>query len=423
MQKKNILVKLIPIIFLLGVMWLFFFISESTVKKTSQNISSYLPEKTEWLIEFNTQQLIEKGVESVLFAQTPDNELNTLINNLIIEQKEKNISIDEIGINPNTSLYIFKVNTNGIDFICGIFELQNAQKFHKNSSSFLPESLQSFNNDEIGLIIYGPIKRREEIADEILNNRTTPKKSSDYSTHIEITSSDFNSSIDFSILDSSILLNGGFKIENAAIAPPQSLSPKGFHFSSRYIPSLISDSICSFFKIDSNQLIGFSMNHSSSELISKPKMLLKMNSSFLFHFKEPLSIHSIISSLSQQHKIMSTDSISFSIGEDDYYFHQLSPNTFYIGMQKFDSSFTTERNDIFYIKGDPSHLTEVNGEGIVRRFISIIPLFHASESFANSIQSIELTTTKNNTFSGEMKFKSGKKSMNELIRFVLLWNE
>jgi len=423
MQNKNILVKLVSILFLLGVMWLFFLFSKNTLEKTTHNISTYLPEKTEWLIELNTEQLIEKGIESVLFAQLPDKEINTLISDLIIDQKEKNISIDEIGINPKAPIYIFNINRNGIDFTCGIFELKNAQKFQKNSPVFLSKPFQSFNNDDIGLIIYDPIRGGDEIANEILNNHTSPKEPTVYSTHFNTTSTHTKSTLDFSILDSSILINGNFRIKDASIAPTLSLLPKGFHFSSRYIPSLLNDSICSFFKIESNRLLGFSMNHSSSELISKPKMLLKMNSSFLFHFKEPLSIQSILSSLSQQNKIISTDSTSFSIGDDVYFFHQLSSNSFYIGMQEFDPSFTTVRNDIFYIKGAPSHLTEVNGEGIVRRFISIIPLFHASEAFSNSIQSIDLTTTKNNTISGEIKFKSGKKSMRELIRFVLLWNE
>ena len=404
-------------------MWLFFFISESVIKKTNTDISVYLPKKTEWLIEFNTQQLIEKGIESVLFAQIPDNELNTLINNLVIDQNESNVSIDEIGINLNATIFIFRLNKNAVEFTCGIFELKNAQKFRKNSPDFLPELFQSFNNEKVGLVIYGPIDGKEKIANEILNNHNSLKESSDYSIHLNTNSSHLTSSIDISILDSSLLFNGDFKIKDAILGPNRSLVPKDFHFSSRFIPQLISDSICSFFQVDSNQLLGFSTNHSSSELISKPKVLLKMNSSFLFHFKEPISIQRKIASLSQQEKIMSADSTSFSIGENIYYFYQVSSKSFYIGQQKFESSFITEKNDVFFMKGAPSSLTDVKGEGIVRRFLSIIPLFHASESFTNSIEWIQLNTTKNNTISGEMNFKSGKKSMNELIRFVLLLNE
>ena len=423
MQKKKNLVNLIPILFTLIIVWLFFFLSKATIENNNKNITSHIPQDTEWTLELNTHQLIEKGVQSVLFSQIPDKELNQLINNIVINQQGNDVSFEKLGLNFNSNTYLFKLNNKGDEFICGLFEISNPKEFSKNIAKTLPDNLQAFNNEDVGLIIHGT-GDKTDIANEILNTNNSSKLLSEYPVHFS--SPILSTELNLSILDSSILFNGRFLLSKAKLSPSLSLIPEGFHFTSRFIPTKISDSICTFLKIESNSLLGLSMNHTSSELVSKSKVLLKLNSSFLFHFENPISIKEQLLRFSKEANYISVDSNSFSIGDDAYFYHQVTSNSFYISDKAFNSSYLVERKDVFYMKGVPEKLTNVKGKGITRRFLNIIPLFHASETFANSIETVQISSgsslNNSNRFTGEIVFKNGKKSMNEMMRFVILLN-
>ncbi len=425
MQKKNILVKLISILFIIGITWLFFFLSEKVQKNVNDSISSYIPLETEWLLEINTKDLIDKGVQSVLFSNKPDSELNNLINEIIITQQNQGVSVEKIGINLTTKIYVFKKNNQ----IVALFELNNPKKFKENIPNLLPPYFHSFNNKTVGIISYSKDNNGQKLAEEILSNNNPHFESTNYSLSLRINEQNSKVNINSSILDSSILINGYFNLNHQELSPSLSLKPNGFHFSSRFVPEQISDSICEIFKIKNNRLLGFSMNHLSSEMVTGSRAIIKLNSSFLFHFKHPIDIEEQFLELSESNNSLSVDSSAFSIDGSKYYFRQISDKSFYLGEKEFilTDSLLKEQNDIFFVKGKPSRLTKLEGKGLIRRFINIIPLFHASEILTNSIDEVLIESSANlsgnNVLVGGIKFKKGKKSMNELMRFVLLLNE
>ncbi len=427
MQKKKNLVKLTAVLFILAVCWLFFIFSKKIVLSNEGNTTYFIPKDAIWAIELNTRSIIDKGVQSVLFSDKQDKELNKLINELTESSKSKRLNIDDLGINLNANVYLFKIKKNNNDFTCFMFKLSSPLKFNQNVGKILPENYNSFYKNKIGLIIYGQNGNQQILANEILNRQGTTTKSTPFNVKVNTRSTSFSSEVNISILDSSLLFEGKCHVLGDNIAPNVALKPNGFHFTTRYVPKEISDTICTFFGIEKNQLIGASMNHSSSEIINQPKLFLKLNSSILFHFKESINIRSLIQKIGMNEKAMNVDSTSFVIGESKYYFHQFSPNSFYLGNQIFEKSQLTKREDIFYLTGNPSSITNIKGEGIVRRFIGVIPLFYASEKILNSIEIISLSSksisSERNKIQGVIRFKNGKKSMNELLKFVLLLNE
>ncbi len=425
MQKKKILVKLIPVVFLLGVTWFFFFISQKTIQKPQNSLFSYIPQNTEWLIEINTRSILDRGIQSILFAENPDKELNNLIQNFVASEKFEGFSIENSGINLQHKIYLFGMKNGDKKYLCLLLKVDNEQKFKENLKDIPSKDFYSTTNNNVGLIIFGEGDDKNNLSKLIFNTENDSFKEGDFSFSFNYQTANFKTDVHTSILDSIILYQGNFQLEDEILSNKTALVPKDFHFTSRFVPQNISDSICSFFQINSNRLCGISVNHSSTELKSQPKITLNFNSTFLLHFEDSISIHELIEANIKENYQM--DSLSFSLFDYTYFYHQLSPTTIYIGNTPFKQSMITQRDAIFYIKGNPSHLTAINGEGIARRFLNVIPVFTATETFANSIESIHLnskTLSKNEySLSGGIYFKNGKKSMNELLRFGLLMAE
>jgi len=330
-----------------------------------------------------------------------------------------------------------------------LVNLKNKKKFDKNIRTFL-EPNQSFSSSKnVGLIFAElPNKKTTPLtqtelkiqSDKILSQTSAFNVSEklDFKSNETIVktwsdNSDVNnklvqkSEFSFTISDEAIGFNGTMNIDQIAKGSlNKRLSPSGIHFSTKYISQNISDSLSKFLKflnLDSIDMTGISLNYAGTKIVEVPSLFIVPELDVLIQLKEPVDLKKhVLSLVDDKNLFFDVNNNYFKYGGEKYFIKQLSNTLIYIGVTEKIDLLDFTKNEFMKISGSLEPLTRLYGDGMIKKFIELIPIYSASKDLAKKIERIDLSIEgKESKFNanGIIKFKSTDLALNSIVQFAL----
>lgn len=433
MQKQSILKKLIPVIIILTIIWSIFFISKRVLEKPINDNINYLPSDALWSMQIDLRELMNKGMESIVFGQE-DRELQKLIQDIAQNKEIEFQEYTDYGIQINSSLLLFELNNENI--IGAIINLTNTSAFTKNVPNELNSNMACIAKDNVGLILVSmdkmtKSKELSEIASKILSsdNEKLEKAPHLFALTIHNGKSLFKElkqgKINLELNNNNALITGELITTKSYINNPfQSLKPADFHIDLGDVPKELNQKVNEALGFNLPHITSISINYRNSELITEPKTAISVNADFLIGFNNSVNCDSIISTIINNTEALNIDGSRFSLNGSIYNYKQIDSNTIFIGNNSFNIENLCTQNVLLKISGDPTAITTIKGESLSRRLLSIIPIFKASEQLANSIDEIDLEIKPqdnlNNLIQGEIIFKKDHYTINEILKFLIV---
>jgi len=208
-----------------------------------------------------------------------------------------------------------------------------------------------------------------------------------------------------------------------ALSDLRTLTPEGLHLSSRIVPADLFNPTDFGLPASLPELSGISINFRGSEIVHKAFTALIPDADALLEFEREFSLSEILDSLEAAQFITQRTNSSFRFCERKFYFRQIDPKTIYIGRQTPGEFGTLDKNTLFQCRGALSTLTDVQGQGIVRRFLEIVSAFTASRTFAQNTDDFQMTVKMSKkgeaTIKGSLLMKEGHFATLELLRLAL----
>ena len=442
--------QFLSIFVLLVFAWLLLFFNQAILAEKSNNNTLHVPDNASFAIRIDGRELAEKSLFSV-FLESKDEVVISLLQQSVSKNLKNEGQFKNYGIDYLSDIVAFELPYKNT-FIQGILvNVNNKQLFNKNLNG--SKSVFAYHdgvgvifnysnfNDQISII------ELKKIADNIVK---TPSKnaSGNFIAHhgtgkfIETFSrgSYFGKASYFSktnalfeLQENSLLLSGKLEINLKSPSEIRTLSkiiePKGIHFSSTIIPTLLADSLNGWLKqfslkIPSIKTISMNLietkiiNHSSGFFVI-PQIELFINFDKNFSIQEFLSSPELITYLAYS---LQKNHISFQ--EEKLFFKQINSNSIYIGITENPTFKNINSNESVKIQGDLKSLTTIKGGGLMTAFLEMMPIYSASKNLVKHTESLNLsfvkTNKKNIDLKGELKFTKDHYPMNELIKFLLV---
>jgi hypothetical protein len=236
-----------------------------------------------------------------------------------------------------------------------------------------------------------------------------------------------DASLSFIITDTELIIDGelAYKLKSKSEIS-KDIKPHGIHLSMDQVNGIVNDSLVSLFKnlnIPEGKISGLSVNYHELELIADPVLFPAPKFDALVTFEDDFNIESAIDSLlaAEGSKRVGESCISYS-GLKLYY-DQIDDNTVYIGASKNVSFINHDNKTSFRILGDPACLTKIEGSGLMKSLIEMLPYFTSSREFLAKINTIDISVGKpKNGISkvhASIKIEKGNYPLNSILMFLI----
>jgi len=431
MLSKNNLIHLVTTVLILCIIWVIFFVSKTVLIEDDSNITTYLPNETEWFIKIDGKSIFEKGFSSLMTSER----LNT-ISELLNKQNLTDSEVSSKGINFQSDIILFELGLDSNKYFGAIVNVSNIKNFTENVINELSNKYGVRIVDNFAIIITENRRIKDTDIGHIVqkltfgNNPDLHKMELPLSDlNFKILSQQLDGEISSNIDNSSISFNGklSFNKEDSIFNQPHStpigLIPYGFHVSMKIIPNELNLIIDNNFGFDFPKIAGVSINHRSSDLTGQSLSSLAFDSDILICFEESTSVQQVLTPLSSLNHIESLDSNSFVHAGRKHYYHFISFNQLYIGVTPFRKEMIIKQNNHILISGSPKHIADIKGDGFARGLLGMIPEFSASEELFNNIESTQITLKRidNDHFicNGTLGIKEDHSSYMEMVKFIL----
>ncbi len=408
-----------------------------------------MPNNASFAIRIDGRELVEKTIFSI-FLESKDEVVISLLQELISKKSTNKGQFKNYGIDYLSDIVIFEIpyKRNSIQGI--LVNINNEHLFSKNLKN--SKNVYACSKD-VGVIFnYLSFKNQISISElkKIANNIV--KTSTDNSIKHFITNhssgkfietfsqkSNFDqsayfekSNILFELHENSLMLSGKLSANSSSskIKPLNKIvKPKGFHFSSTIIPTILVDSLNGWlnqFSIKTPLISSISFNLIETKIINHSSGFFVIPQIELFlEFEENFSIQEFLSSSELMAYLdYSLQDASISFQDEKLYFKQLTSNSIYIGINENPIFKAVDANETVKIQGDLKALTSIKGGGMMTAFLEMIPIYGASKNLAKHTESLDLILVKTDAITidlkGELKFKKDHYPMNELIKFLLV---
>ncbi len=442
--------QFLSIFVLLVFAWLLLFFNQAILAEKSNNNTLHVPDNANYAIRIDGRELAEKTLFSI-FLESKDEVVISLLQSSISKNMNTEGQFKNYGIDYLSDIVIFEIPYKRSTIQGILVNVNNKQLFNKN----LNGSKSVFAcHDDVGVIFnYSnfkdqvPSSELKKIAVNIVKttSKNTPEK---FIAHhgpgkfVETYSKSSNfgestyfgkSTVLFELQEKSLLLSGKLDLNSkntTAINPlTKIIEPKGIHFSSTIIPTVLVDSLNGWLKqfsltipsintISLNHIETKIINHSSGFfVIPQIELLIQFNKDF--SIQELLSSPELITYLAYS---LQKNHISFQ--EEKIFFKQINSKSIYIGITENPTFKTVNSNEVVKIEGNLKALTTIKGGGMMTAFLEMLPIYSASKNLVKHTESLNLSfvkTNKNNIdLKGELKFTKDHYPMNELIKFLLV---
>ena len=426
MQKIKKSLKLLAVLFVLAVFWLFYFVLKFTYGTPENNNLNYIPKNSTAVIAFNGDLALKSVLSDFLSSQ--DESLLKKMNESRSDLKKNS------GIEILSDFVIVYFNKNGLD-VTGLLVNLNSEKDFK--ANFKDQVIAS--NSSVGLLILNEIQdnkiKLRHIANSTLKNANTlyknklsPKRKNEslISFWTKTESSNKWSCSNLMINGSKIIIDGtmvNVKPRNTSLSQLKE-SNTCFHASiNGIIPDALGDSIVKFLQIEDNNLLGVSANYRSLKIEQEKSFEIVPDGDFVFNFSKPIEINKLLKSAIENEIIVDLTSKQYNYGGKLFYYCQLTDKSFYIGRTP-TSEIQLENNSAFLsIHGTPNYLSKIEGSSLMLRLMNIFPAYRMGKGLTKSIQSIDIDVLTASAatvkIKGEIQFQKGKYASIELIRNLL----
>lgn len=450
MQFRKALLSFLSISFLLVIAWIFLLFNQSILEENSNENLHHVPSNATFAMRLDGRELAEKTLFSI-FLESKDAEVLALLQELFQKNSKKEGQFKNYGIDYLSDIVVFEVPFKNTNLQGLLVNISNKLLFHKNMKG--NKSVFACNN-EVGVILFSSQSSKNLLESDvqILANKiiatTHDHSMANFIGHRESgkfietynkgsffgESSCFGESkILFELQKSSLLLSGSLALnpnnKEESKTLTNILSPKGLHFSSSVIPKALSDTLnlwLNQFSIKTPEITQLSLNLFGTKVINHSSGFFVVPKMELFvQFKENISIQEILNTpdlISYFDYTLTNESISFQ--NEKLYFKQLTPTSFYIGINKNPLFKVVKDNDFVLINGNLQALTTIEGGGMMTAILSMMPIYRASKNISMHTESLSVRLTKKNNkevkLAGDLKFSKGIYPMNELIKFLLV---
>ena len=113
------------------------------------------------------------------------------------------------------------------------------------------------------------------------------------------------------------------------------------------------------------------------------------------------------------------------IGGTTYYYKQISDHEIFIGVTESPEIELRQTQILPFMKGNPSVVLEVEGEGIIAQIFNVMPQVKYTKLFMENISYFDIHTIDGKDddliIEGEVKLKDGKMMTVELVKFALMF--
>lgn len=424
MQKLNNTLKIIGVLIVLAIFWLFYFTIQIAYGTPENGNHNYIPENSNLVIAFNG----DLAVKSVLsdFFSSQDEALLEKLNSEKAELKEST------GINFLSDIILFKVNQDNQELSGLLFNLTSEKDFKVNFEG----SIIAFN-ENVGLLLFdlNITKSKEKlksIAKKIIANKTELYNNELFESRIatshislwtrnEVKKTDWKYA-QLSINRNKININGELVLENIESNKTTQINDNftSFNISTSQFPKQFGDTILSFIGVKNNQIIGVSSNYRSTKIEQENSFELVPDADFIYQLKNDASIVEILSNLELKELISKITPTDFTFGGKRFNYKQIDSKTIYIGRTDFKNVAFKNSTSLISINGAPNYLTKIEGNSLIVRLISIFPAYRFGSSLSNSIKMIDLNVDSKSTdvfkIDGSIEFDKDKYANIELIR-------
>ena len=424
-MKKSL--KLITVLFVLAVFWVFYFVLQFTYGSPENANQSFIPTNAHLVMAIDGNLTLKSVLSD--FISSRDEKLLGEMNDSRDDLKQTS------GIDVLSDFIVFTVDNKGTDVSGVLFNLTKERDFKTYFSDRVIAS-----NSSVGLLLFNEnesvnTSKLKQFANSVLKekNQLYSKKLADLRKEESVVSIwtrvKSHTKWNYANLEmngSKVQVNGTAVLDNKFNCSLKKLSPNNssIHFSSNsFIPKAFSDSISKFLGIKKNQIVGASVNYRSIKIEQETSFELVPDADFIFEFADTVDLPILLSTIQQEDLISELTGESFKYGEKQFHFDQLSSNSIYIGRSPTREIVSEKCTSVLSIHGAPSYLSKIEGSSFMLRVINIFPAYRMGKGLSNTMKSIDLDIEAKSsnivTIKGEIKFGKGKYASIELIRSLL----
>jgi len=440
MNIKGTLKKTILPIVLLVFLWSMALLVQFTSEKATTNLDSYVPKNYNFVAKIDAKAIFKETVLELLF-EAKDEKVLTGMNEKLSESSDIK---GNLGIDLLSDAFIFSVpfNKKTIKGVC--FNLKKVSDFQKNSNELISENVFVHVSGNKGYLFSSSEKiseteKKHFIETEIdvkankkeINDNTLPKSDIYLMTKENVfgPNTTFSSSqIGIKTLKNTVKIEGNLIPSKKTLQTINSIdyklksNPKLFNFASGIIPSTIQDTLKYFTSkvgLTLPDIKSVSFNYEGLEMMES---VMLPNINLIIQFQEDVSTNEFLKNELFLSKLEATSQEEEVIIEGKtYYIHQINSSCISIGINKKVNY--TKSNHSFEINGNLGNLFEIKNGGMFVSFLEGIPVFKAPKELFNASKEFNLSIIKeeenNYKLDGELRFKKGTYTMNELTKFAL----
>lgn len=426
-------------------MWGAFYVIKLVLETTPSNNLKYIPKNAQFVAKIDGRQLFEQGVRSIVLDE--DQEIIRLIDQ-IFERKTGSDERKDLGIAFKSDLIFFKLDIKDENISGFLFNLSNPKNFQNNISSILQKNQTFAKRDHVGIVLH--LTETDEnnigIADLQIQGDQLLKEESDFDLDNLSDSNDktllhswskrglledggivANSNLSFEITDNKILIDGNLAFEDLKPSKKRKrLKAKNTHLTSTIVSPGLADSINLFFSglnLPEADINSISINYHGTEIVEEPSFFIVPYVDMLIETNKPYQLNAALDSAALAESDIELHDDFFKYGGKTFHYKQLSSALFYIGITQNPEIETIDDGLFLELSGSLSHLTQFYGEGIMRKFLEIIPIYSASKELASKIDEVDFKISKispdKGKVNGEILFKKENYALNALIHFAI----
>ena len=437
-RTKGLLLTVVSLLFI----WGLFYISSLLLKTSKDSNLEYIPSNAEISIRIDGKKMIKNTTYDLLVTSKDQQALDKIMN--FITKESENADQKKLGINFLSQIGIFVQPSKQGKLLGVLVNLNEASQFEENGKQLISPSSTIVHNNNVGLILtyLSPndmISQEElqKIGNEILatKGKNPFENTTNKNLLIEIKSNDSNygkGKIEISEINNEFIIESNL---NASKTIPNNstycLKPNGLHVSCAMIPDSYLAAFEQLFPISNKDKLpkikniswnyqGMNIQEGGSHNLG---FFVQPMTDMLIEFEKPFHLNQHIDFTENFKKWgIQTNLKGLTIGNQNYIVDSLSPTTFFIGINS-DNLIKKKNPYLLNIEGDINTLLKISGSESITTFVDMIfPAFATSQDFFKTIENTSIQVKQNGdniNIKGKLKFKKGKFSYTECLRFVL----
>jgi hypothetical protein len=395
------------------------------------------------------REIAEKTLFSV-FLESKDEDVLELVQEMLRKDTKSDSKFKNYGIDYLSDIVLFQIPVGETTIEGLLVNVSNESLFTKN----LKDSDNIFAvKEKVGVILTNPADKNidgselQRIAERIVSTEHDHKMAKFFANHdsgkfIETynkgsffgkTSLFGQTNVLFELQNNSLFLGGNLDFNKGqgknAGELKKILQPKGLHFSSSIVPTALSDTLNGWleqFGIVIPELSSISLNYLGANIVNHSSgYFVVPQMELLIDCKDNINVESIINDEEfSRYFDYAKKQGQIKIQDETLYFKQISPTSFYIGINPAPDFVEGKKKEIMLLKGQLGPIMNIHGGGMMMSFLTIVPEFRAAKLLADHTEDISVRLVKINDrksyLKGELKFKEGYYPMNELMKIALI---